>query len=843
MTDRQLTLHSPTLGGDQQLFVRRIAGREALSELFAYEVTLYCKSDSVDFSKLLGQELCVGLSNPRSLTSAGQGAPERYFHGYVSNFASVGAEGGYHLYRAELRPQLWRLSRSVNCRVFQNEAVPDIIAAVLKEHGITGMVTHYVREYRPWEYCVQYRESDFAFISRLMEREGIHYYFEHQKDKHVLYLGDTNPRETVRGYEEVKLRGQNSPNQIDEDVIWNWCVAKSVQPDRTTLSDYDFTKPAEPLMRTSGSEVKREHDDARDYEVYDYLETVVQQQGYSAELTEEYARIRSEELHTHYALITAETNATGLAPGFCFKLKGEVPKPAKGVDFLLIGMHVHAENDLRGSHTSVESAEVYRASFEAIEAKNPYRPPRVTFKPRIPGPQSAIVVGPQGAKDHHTDQWGRVLVKFHWYRKQQDSDTNMSCWVRVSQNSAGANWGSMFVPHIGQEVIVSFYEGDPDRPVVTGRVYNGSNKPPLELPANAYKSIIRDHYGNEIIFDGTPGSEHMAFFTPSHSSAMVLGRSKKTFTASDEETKSLNSKNYTLGDSENYTFGNSYSLSRGRTTSVAAGFNFSVFAGASASLSLSTALELKAGMTATVQMSASAAFGFARDFKVTRGEYARISKDDVILSSHEGFYASGGYDDQALITANDKELSLSFDPSGKNRGASIDGADAAAGAAAAGIASSAIAMAALSSWLYSNDTHTKQIETKNTQGHAVAQVEADLEELKGLTSGDIASAGSVAASLAGVVATFHRDIAPPKHPGPIGKIIVKKEHVQLFHGKGKETILTLHEKNGLIFGSPGGVVMSSDKDIKLTAKGKVVLTAPTVTIKGILDHPSIKAQK
>lgn len=539
MNERQLTLHTPILAGDQKLMIRRIEGQEGLSSLFSYEVQLYARSESVDFDAVLGQEMCIGIELPNR--------KERYIHGIVSSFASVGQEGEMVVYRAELRPHLWRLTRATNCRIFQNETVPNIVKKVLDEHGVSNVETHYGTgnrgPYLPWEYCVQYRESDFAFVSRLLEYEGIHYSFEHDKKRHVLVLADANlTHEPVPGYETVEYTRAVNMHNRREETVWEWKQRRAVLPGRAAVTDYDFRTPKADLKGESGSEVKRSHEHS-DYEVYDHLETVVQQVGYSAQTSADYARIRSEELHTRFESIHANTDARGLCAGAVLKLRN-APGQADKERFLITSTFLTVENDALASHESAAGSMVYQCSFQAIDMKHPFRPARTTPKPVVPGPQSATVAGKSG-QHFWTDEWGRIRVKFHWDRVGK-GDENSSCWVRVAQASAGTTWGSMFVPHIGQEVLVGFIEGDPDRPVVVGTVYNGNNKPPATLPANGYKSVIRDFFGNEIVMDSTPGKEHMALYSPSHTSSLQLGKSVKHFTKSKTASYSFDSESYTF---------------------------------------------------------------------------------------------------------------------------------------------------------------------------------------------------------------------------------------------------------------------------------------------------------
>jgi type VI secretion system secreted protein VgrG len=842
---RQLTLHTPVLGTEKDIFVRSIEGRDAISELFSYEVILYAKSGELDFSKVLGQEMCVGLQQPRGLHGGGA-ERERFFHGYVASLASLGSEEGWHIYRAELRPHFWRLTRSVNCRVYEGDTVPDIVESILRQLGIS-FDSHYTepRDYLPWEYCVQYRESDFAFIARLLEHEGIHYSFKHEKGSHTLLLSDSNPgtKDAIQGYDSVDfVQGRNVPNRRDESA-WNWTRAQHVLSDRTTAKDYDFTKPNEDLARTSSSEINRAHDDARNYEVYDYLETFVQQTGYPSDAAERYARIRTTELHTRYEVANFDTDARGLSAGYPFKFKNG-PSTHSNKGFLVVSTHLRAEVDVHGSSSTSAEGNVYHCTVEAIDLNNPYRPARVTPKPRIPGPQSAVVAGPKGVKDIHTDQWGRVLVKFHWFRPPGEKDKDLSCWLRVSQNSAGNGWGSMFVPHIGQEVIVSFYDGDPDRPVVTGRVYNGNNKPPLTLPTNAEKSIIRDHFGNQIIFDGTKGAEHVVFQSPNHSSIMMLGRSKKQFTESDEETRTLNSRSYTLGESESYTFGNSLTVTRGMTTNFSAGMSYGLTLGAAVTGSLSSVLEFKGGITTSFCMSASTSWLYSRDFKATKGEYARISEDQIQMSSEKGVYISGGSDDHSLFTATDDALTLSYDKSSKNRKGIIGSADASAKATALFCAATAGTLAHASTWSYLKPTHDDETIGKGPNGNPKKTIEADLDAFKSLSAGDVGIGLSALTSLAGAISTAHFNIPEPDHPAPTAKITLKHESIELFAAKEKKEVrISLAKETGINISAKKAIVVVSETGLKLESKDKMLISAKaTIDVKGKFKHKNITVE-
>jgi type VI secretion system secreted protein VgrG len=847
--DRQLTLHTPTLVGSQALLVRRIEGHEGLSQLFRYDVTLYAKSDSVDFSQVLGHELCVGLALP----SGG----ERYFHGYVASFGSVGSEGEFTVYRAELRPHLWRLTRTTNCRIFQGVTVPEIVEGICREYGLDIKPDYdggnRKVNYLPWNYCVQYRETDFAFVSRLLEQEGIHYYFRHERDKHTLVLADSNisvKAGAIRNYEKVEYtRAHNMLNRREgtggaaAELIWDFRMTSSVLPDRVTLTDYDFRTPKEPLGRDSGSEVQRDHGHATpsEYEVYDHLETVVQQEGYSAELTADYARIRAEEAHVRYAVICAQTDARGLCAGAVVSLING-PAASKSIHYLILHSALSAEMDVRSSSASGGGSTVYQASFEAIDRAQPYRPARATPKPIIAGPQSAIVAGPKGSGDIASDEWGRIFVKFHWARKVKEDDKDLSCWLRVSQNSAGANWGSMFIPHIGQEVLVGFIEGDPDRPVVIGKVYNGLNKPPLTLPDYKYKSIMRDHYGNEIIFDGTPGSEHMAFHSPSHDSVLMLGKGSKDTTKSDRVSASLNKKTYAIGDNESYTRGNSFTLKKGTNTSIDLGIKISATAGTEIKATAAASFELRMGTNMTYAMNATITWGHGTELRKSKGGYTRMSSKDVVLDSATKAIVSGGADDFSMLESTDSAISLSFDKSAPSRKGSIAKVDAVLAGMAGALAAGTTVLTGLGKFEYDR---VKYDAKKNLDGSISNEAEADLSEFTAWCEGDTRIAGAAATSMLGGVLASKLSVPAPSHPSPSAKVRLSEDQVQLFAGQKGESEIILQKLGGIILAAEGDVAIDSVKHgVQLSAaKGISIKSGTALNIDCRVKHRNLEIWK
>lgn len=498
--DRAIKVSSP-LGGDVLLF-SSLSGQEQLSGLFTYELSLLSESGDVDFDKVLGQPLCVSFQPDKG--------PRRFVHGIASDIAHVGHENRYHRYRVTLRPWLWLLTRTADCRIFQERSVPEIFEAVAKEYGLTDYKLALKRSYPKWEYCVQYRETDFNFISRLLEQEGIYYYFEHKDGRHDLVLvDDPSCHGKSAGYETIPYYppGENEARR-ERDHFSSWAVSATVQPGAYALTDFDFEKPAKSLL--AKGTIKAGHARA-DFEVFDFPAEL--QNGDSAE-TERIAKLRIEELHATRRLARGAGDAGGVSPGYKFKLD-RYPRADYNTEYLVTSATLSLASNAYQSGTGRGDDEL-NVSIEAIQASTAFRPPRLTPKPVVQGAQTAIVVGPAGSEEIFTDAYGRVKVQFHWDRYGR-RDEKSSCWIRVSQAWAGAQWGAIHIPRIGQEVIVTFLDGDPDQPIVTGRVYNGANKPPYALPDNRTQSGIKSRSTpggsaetfNELRFEDKKGEEQV----------------------------------------------------------------------------------------------------------------------------------------------------------------------------------------------------------------------------------------------------------------------------------------------------------------------------------------------
>ena len=484
------------------LLLRRFSGAEQLGGLFEYELELISeKPDEVDVDQVLGGPIAVRIEVAEGVT--------RYFHGLVSRFIMVSGEGELPTYHATVVPWLWTLTRTADCRIFHDTArqawdVPKIVLQVFRDFGASAFRDALSGTYQKLEYTVQYAETAFNFVSRLLEREGIYYFFEHTEDAHTLVLADAaTAHEPLPDYDALIFRGRDRTHP-DEEHIFRWEVRREVQPGAVALGAFNFRQPGTDLKVRSA--VSRPNPQA-DFEVFNYEDSYIERDA-----GEQYARVRIEEFQAQYEVIHGEANVRGLACGYTFKVTG-LPG-AEDEEYLVTSARYTINNDIYESgNGSGGGEEPFVCQFTAIPTRQAYRPPRVTPRPLIRGPQTALVVGPAG-EEIHTDEYGRVRVQFPWDRRGKADETS-SCWIRVAQAWAGKKWGAIFTPRIGQEVIVEHLEGDPDRPIITGRVYNAECMPPYELPANATMSTTKSLSSkggggfNEIRFEDKKGEEQI----------------------------------------------------------------------------------------------------------------------------------------------------------------------------------------------------------------------------------------------------------------------------------------------------------------------------------------------
>lgn len=483
------------LTGDK-LFLERFSLTEQMGRLFQIELELGSENPAIKFDDVVGTNATIHLELPDKKT--------RYFNGFISRFVQTEQQRNYAHYRAILVPWLWFLTRTADCRIFQKKKVPDIIEEVFKAQGFNDFKPSLSGTYDEWEYCVQYRETDFNFVSRLMEQEGIYYYFQHENGKHTLVLADSaSAHSPFENYNEINYRPRIQGEQTEESIS-DWIIEQEVQAGAYVVGDFNFTTPGSPILGSAN--ISRQHASSG-FEMFDYPGEFEKRAEGNA-----YAKIRIQELQSQHELLRGQATSRGIATGSKFSLKGH-PRDEQNRDYIVISASYNAGTSEFESGSAAAGKEFYNCSFTARPASEPFRPARLTPKPIIQGPQTAIVCGKKG-EEIDTDEFGRIKVQFHWDRYGK-ADENSSCWVRVSQAVAGKGWGSINLPRIGQEVIVEFLEGDPDRPIITGRVYNATATPPYKLPDFKTVSTHKSNSSkggqgfNEIRFEDKKGEEQI----------------------------------------------------------------------------------------------------------------------------------------------------------------------------------------------------------------------------------------------------------------------------------------------------------------------------------------------
>jgi type VI secretion system secreted protein VgrG len=569
--NRQLSISTPL--GDDRLLLVGFTGREELSRLFQYDLELVSEDTSIRPADIVGKNVTFQVRRE-------SGQP-RFFNGFVRTFSAGAMSRASHFrrYRAQVVPWLWFLTRTADCRIFQFKKAPDIIIQIFQDLGFSDFEdSGLTKSYPQRTYCVQYRETDFNFVSRLMEEEGIFYAFRHQNGKHTLVMADATsayragPDATLR-YERAELV------RAREEWITQWERRYEYQTGKWAHTDYNFEKPGMNLMSTEQTVLKLVNN--ANFEVYDYP-------GHYGQTDEgrRLVRIRMEEEETAYDVVQGESLYRALTPGEKFKLQGFEVAEENGQGYVLTSVEHEAiepseyESVPGGGSNGLDPERFYRNRFTCIPDSVVFRPQRISRKPVIEGPQTAVVVGPAG-EEIYPDEYGRVKVQFHWDREGK-RDENSSCWMRVSQIHAGQGWGYMDIPRIGEEVIVDFLEGDPDQPIITGRVYNGDNMPPFALPDGKTRrgNTTKTYQGsgfNEMSMDDTPGAEQIRIHAQYNMDSVV--ENDETHTVHNNRTKAVDI-------DEAMTIGNNQTLDVGVNRSVQVGVNHSETVGANQSITV-----------------------------------------------------------------------------------------------------------------------------------------------------------------------------------------------------------------------------------------------------------------
>lgn len=594
---REMEIATPL--GEDVLLLTKMSGTEQLGRPFRFELELASEDHQIKYADIVGQNVTIRLNLSEDKT--------RYFNGFVSRFTQTLSAGRLASYRATVVPWLWFLTRTADCRIFQEMTVPDIIEKVFRDHGFTDFERSLSGSYRTWTYCVQYRETDFNFVSRLMEQEGIYYFFKHENGKHSLVLADSaSAHQPYPDYDQIKYHPADA-GVSDEEYISDWVLETRLQPGSYGLNDFDFKNTKKDLQ--ARAKVDREHA-AADFEIYDYPGEYTESND-----GEDYARRRIEELQAEYEVVTAESDARGICTGCTFTL-ADHPRDDQNKKYLITSANynIDAGEFYSGGQTGGEG--VYSCSFTAIEATQPFRSLRITPKPSIPGPQTAMVVGPSG-EEIYSDEYGRVKVQFHWDRYSK-ADENSSCWIRVAQVWAGKKWGGMYIPRIGQEVIVEFLEGDPDQPIITGRVYNAEAMPPYDLPSEKTKSTLKSNSSkggggfNEIRFEDKKGDEQIFIHAEKDEDVRIkndskewIGNERHLIVKTNQLEKVEGDKHLTVAGDQNEKIDGTISIEAGSDIQEKAGSNYGFEAGSNIHIKGGMNVVIEAGMQLSIKAGSS----------------------------------------------------------------------------------------------------------------------------------------------------------------------------------------------------------------------------------------------
>ncbi|VWB28592.1 Rhs element Vgr protein [Burkholderia lata] len=548
--NRVFTLDSPH--GDDLKF-HTLDGSDELGRLFEFRIEALADSHSLSLKDMLGKPVTVRIEQ--------QDLSTRYLNGIVARASLSGRRAErYYGYELIVRPWLWLATRRSDCRIFQNKTVPEIVQEVLSTYGFP-IENHLAESYVPRDYCVQYNETDAAFVSRLMEFEGIYFWFRHAEDTHTLMLGDAMSSHTVLpGYETIPYIARDRTAIADEEHIDGWLPVQEVSVGRHQTTDYDYTKPRADLSSQKVDPRGHDHDSFASFEWPG---------GYRDDAPgAHYSRVRLEEQQAEHERANADTDVRGVAPGYLFTLE-HCPRADQNREYLIVRCQYRFQENAYASDQGAEAV-VHQTMMLVQPSSLPYRSPRETPRPRTNGPQTATVVGPPG-EEIWTDQYGRVKLQFRWDRYGQ-SNQDSSCWVRVSSPWAGGGFGGVQIPRVGDEVVVDFLNGDPDEPIVTGRVYNGEKMPPWGLPGSATQSglLSRSSPG------GTTDHANAFRFEDKKGAEQLWMHAERNFDAETEADHTLsvgNNHTHTVGNDETMQVKNNRQRSVGQNETVNIGQN------------------------------------------------------------------------------------------------------------------------------------------------------------------------------------------------------------------------------------------------------------------------------
>ena len=525
---------------EEDMKVLRFSSTEGLSKLFSVSLELASRDPEVKVQDVIGKEgtFCLGSEELN-----------RYMHGVVTSFHMVGSTAGHTMYGATIRPRMWLLTQRINCRIFQEKTVPEIVKEVLNDHGIAGdqLSVELNEDYETREYCVQYRESDYDFVCRLLKDEAIYFGFESDKDKTTLFLTDHVDRPVIEGEDSLRFAPPGGMAPEDgRDQVFEFSVNDIASPNTVVTRGYDIEKPHEMIEATASM-------GDGNLDQFDPWEC-----QRNADLGQVVAANRLYEHYSRQTRMTGTSNCLALLPGRIFTLE-EHPQTLLNSGYLVVeaSMSGQSPQALEEDVPTGTEAE-FSCSFEVLQEGYTFQNELRTPRPRMHGVQLALVVGSENA-EIETDEYGRIRVMFRWDR-EATGNADSSCWIRVAQPWAGGEWGFLAIPRVGQEVVVDFIEGDPDRPIVVGSVYNGEQMPPQTLDQHKSRMTLRSQSlggsggFNEITLDDKENGEN--FYVHAEKDLNEVVKNTRTRSVGSDESVSVGGdRSHSVDGSETLTIG------------------------------------------------------------------------------------------------------------------------------------------------------------------------------------------------------------------------------------------------------------------------------------------------
>ncbi|UQO33014.1 type VI secretion system Vgr family protein [Burkholderia cepacia] len=657
-TNRLFTIQTP-MKGRSDLVLVDFQCAEGLSQNFEIHASLASQDPNIELKKLIGQPVTITLQ----LTDALASSEERYFHGYVASFTHLDNDGGFTVYSAVIVPWLWMLSRRRDIRVFQEENTEDILSKVFQEYGkIASFEFRLSKGTKNRSYCTQYRETDLEFVERLMQEDGLFFFFEHAKDGHKLIITDNSiAAKPIDGRSPV-LQYTKDEALDNLAVVTSFQASRQLESNSVGLKTFDYKVPHARRFVSGGTEVNQ--GEVPSYEVYDYLG----EHGFAdSDRGEELTRFRTQALAANSKVFVGTSTSRRLSPCRYFELDDHYDHgDAKPEDrqFLITSVTHSGTNNYQAG----EGAGSYQCSFTCIRKKIPYRPVFTIERPSIIGPQTAIVVGPEG-EEIYTDNLGRVKVQFHWDRLGKRNQSS-SCWVRVGQPWAGRGFGMIQIPRIGDEVVVIFLDGNPDRPLIISSVYNSGNMPPWGLPANATQSGILTrstktgnvNTANAIRFEDKKGAEEVWLHAEKdqrleveHDESHWVGNDRtkvidhdetvhvkhdRTETVDNNETLHIgvdrtetvgNNETLTVGGNRNETIQGMENLLIALTSTETVGLAKALTVGGGYQLTVAGAVNTSAGLASAEEVGLSKTTMVGKTYTITAGDRIELKTGSAVL--------------------------------------------------------------------------------------------------------------------------------------------------------------------------------------------------------------------